>query len=135
LRDAERSLSSGRGSRLAQILRNKPEIKSGIDECDNSIPLSLQELSVLGIDNLINNLLEDQTGIKSTKEDIDKNLTNLSIKGDNLNSSIRVGQAAFSEDRRLREMLEKLDLKLVKKGKPGLGSNNLLFMACELLLL
>lgn len=33
------------------------------------------------------------------------------------------------------QMLEKLDLALSSDGKPGLGSNNLLFMACELLLL
>jgi len=32
-------------------------------------------------------------------------------------------------------MLEKLNLALDDAGKPGLGSNNLLFMACELLLL
>ena len=36
---------------------------------------------------------------------------------------------------RLRQLLEKLDLILKGSGKLGLGSNNLLFMACELLLL
>jgi putative ATP-dependent endonuclease of OLD family len=35
----------------------------------------------------------------------------------------------------LRELLEKLDLRLDGAGKVGLGSDNLLFMACELLLL
>ena len=35
----------------------------------------------------------------------------------------------------LRQLLEKLDLNLGGSGKLGLGSNNLLFMACELLLL
>ena len=36
---------------------------------------------------------------------------------------------------RLRRLLEKLNLSLNGNGKFGLGSNNLLFMACELLLL
>lgn len=49
--------------------------------------------------------------------------------------------ATASEDSRLRQLLEKLDLSLGSEskqdggGKLGLGSNNLLFMACELLLM
>ena len=52
-----------------------------------------------------------------------------------LNSSIKVSGAKISRDARLRALLEKLDLSLGGEGRLGLGSNNLLFMACELLLL
>ena len=38
-------------------------------------------------------------------------------------------------DARLRQLLEKLDLSLSVSGKSGLGTNNTLFMACELILL
>lgn len=135
LRDAESALTSGRGSRLAQILRNSEIINNGNDDCDLSIPLDNQELSVIGINKLINILLETQKGINGTRIEIDKNLGKLSLAGENLQTSITVSESKLSDDIRLKEMLEKLDLELKKEGKPGLGSNNLLFMACELLLL
>jgi putative ATP-dependent endonuclease of the OLD family len=68
-------------------------------------------------------------------------LIKLSLHGDKLNSSIKVSGATASKDNRLRQLLEKLDLSLGSGSKPdaggklGLGSNNLLFMACELLLM
>jgi len=57
------------------------------------------------------------------------------LSGEKVTSRIRVGSSADSEEIRLRQLLEKLDLGLEGSGKPGLGSENLLFMACELLLL
>ena len=135
LRDADQSLSAGRGSRLAQVLRYANPIKQGSDEHDPAVPLKDQDLSVLGIGNLINTLLENQKGVRDTRGAIDKNLEGLSLRGDRLKSDIKVGGAAAAPDALLRELLEKLDLRLGGEGKLGLGSDNLLFIACELLLL
>ena len=135
LRDAEQALSAGRGSRLAQILRHSDRIKNGNNTCNPESPLKEQELSVVGISNLVNDLLEKQSGVVGTRGDIDINLEGLSFRGDKLKSDIKVGGAATSEEVRLRELLEKLDLRLEGEGNLGLGSNNLLFVACELLLL
>jgi putative ATP-dependent endonuclease of OLD family len=135
LRDAERALSAGRGSRLAQVLEHSAQITSGSREYDLTKPLNDQELSVLGISDLLNALLQQQKGVTHTRDQIDKNLTELTLQGDGLTSDIRVSGVAASEESRLRELLEKLDLRLGGDGKLGLGSNNALFMACELLLL
>jgi putative ATP-dependent endonuclease of OLD family len=135
LRDAEQALSAGRGSRLAKILLHSDMIKEGEDNCNLETPLKNQELSVLGISKLVNDLLEKQSGVIGTRDNININLEGLSLYGENLESNIKVCGAESSNDIRLREMLEKLDLRLDVEGKPGLGSNNLLFMACEILLL
>jgi putative ATP-dependent endonuclease of OLD family len=135
LRDAEESLLAGRGSRLAQVLRQSNLVREGRDAWDDSKGLKAQELSVLGIGNLINDLLENHKGVKAARGEIDKHLSQLAILGDSLTSTVKVGGATASPDARLTELLEKLDLRLDACGKPGLGSDNVLFMACELLLL
>lgn len=135
LRDAEQALSAGRGSRLAQVLRYTEQIKKGKDEFSMDTPLKEQELSVLGVGNLINDLLEKQRGVVDVRESIDCNLEGLSLRGETLKSHIRVSGAMASSKARLQELLEKLDLRLDGKGRLGLGSDNLLFIACELLLL
>ena len=135
LRDAEQALSAGRGSRLAQVLRYSEQISKGSDAYSPDAPLKEQELSVLGIGNLINAMLEKQQGVIGARKDIDKNLAGLTLRGEGLISDIKVSGANASPDARLRELLEKLDLRLDGKGKLGLGSDNLLFIACELLLL
>jgi putative ATP-dependent endonuclease of OLD family len=135
LRDAEQALTAGRGSRLAQVLRSTAQIKKGSDEYSPDVPLKEQELSVLGVGNLVNAMLEKQKGIVGAREAIDKNLGGLTLRSERLKSDIKVSGAMDSAEARLRELLEKLDLRLDGKGKLGLGSDNLLFMACELLLL
>jgi len=133
LRDAEQALSSGRGSRLAQVLHNTKSIKSsGIEYSEGVKP---EDLNVRGIGDLANGLLEKQEGITEVRGLIDGILDVLSLHGDALNSTIRVSGAKNLPDARLRSLLEKLDLTLGGDGRLGLGSNNLLFMACELLLL
>lgn len=139
LRDAEQAMSSGRGSRLSQVLQHTHEIKSvGIgydpqkDEIDD---VDLKNLNVLGIGDLANTLLERQPGIVNTRKKINDHLDDLSLLGGGPKSSIKVSGATASPDVRLRQLLEKLDLVLGDVGRLGLGSNNLLFMACELLLL
>lgn len=135
LRDADESLSAGRGSRLAQVLRHFHPTKTGSNEYDPDRLLKEQKLSVLGIGNLTNSLLVNQEGVSETRGAIDKNLKELSLRRDLLKSDIKVGGAAPGSPALLRELLEKLDLRLGGDGKLGLGSDNLLFIACELLLL
>ncbi len=141
LRDAEYSLSAGRGSRLSQVLLHKSSIKEGgrvYDpnwDLDTIDPKILKQLNILGIGDLANALLENQHEILGTRKKINKHLKGLALSGEALESGIKVGGTAASDELRLRQMLEKLDLSLGGSGKLGLGSNNLLFMACELLLL
>jgi putative ATP-dependent endonuclease of OLD family len=139
LRNAEQALSAGRGSRLSQILHHTPLVKEtgvtfGPSDLDSITPKTLRQLNVLGIANLIDALLENQRGIVEARKEINTRLGSLALDGDDARSSISVG-GAVSDDVRLRQLLEKLDLRLGGKGRPGLGSNNLLFIACELLLL
>ncbi len=134
LRDADHALSAGRGSRLSQVLRQSGLLAIGQHTYDGSKPLTGQRLSMLEIANLINKLLETQEGIVDARKRITEHLASLCLAGDNLTSDIKVG-GAMEEEARIRQLLEKLDLSLAGTGNLGLGSDNLLFMACELLLL
>jgi len=141
LRDAQRSLTAGRGSRLAAVLTHFKGVSS---QPGLPIPSTLEEglpaevlkaLGVVSIGDLTNLLLRKQAGIQEARTQIDKHLAELDTKGDAHVSDIRVSGATLSDESRLRSILEKLDLILDGPGDPGLGSSNLLFMACELLLL
>jgi putative ATP-dependent endonuclease of OLD family len=142
LRDAERAMSAGRGSRLSQILQHTKEIKEIGDDYDpqkNPTP-DPATLSVLGVGDYANTLLGDRQGIKGARERLNNSyLKPLSFSGANLTGHISVSPAG-DKDSRLRQLLEKLELELNDENADapanrGLGSNNLLFMACELLLL
>jgi len=134
LRDADQALSAGRGSRLSQVLSSTTQVSnSGIDY-DSTTPVAPERLSVRGIGDLANALLEKQEGVKAARDEVDKHLKGFNLKGDGLQSRIRVG-ANSNPDVRLRQLLEKLDLSLSVEGKSGLGTKNTLFMACELILL
>lgn len=141
LRDAEKALSAGRGSRLAQILRYTPLInESGVDfdpycDLDEIDPKDLKQLNILEIAQLVDILLKNQKGVVDARQTIDDNLKTLAFEDDEISSNIDVSGANASDDVRLKQMLEKLELSLGSEGKPGLGSSNLLFIACELLLL
>lgn len=133
LRDAEEALSAGRRSRLAQILEHTSDIHKGVGY-DLKKPLEAQELSVLSIGHLFNELLKNQKAIVRARKGIDENLKSLNLKRGALTSEIDV-DLSDNKDVQLRQLLEKLDLTLTDMGRSGLGSNNLLFMACESLLL
>lgn len=135
LRDADRALTSGRGSRLSQILQLTEQIKSGGLPYDPGTTVDINTLNVLGIADLTNNLLHNQTGIAGTRGQIDQHLKSLALNKEIVASKIVVSGADATDEARLRQLLEKLDLALGSDGRAGLGSNNLLFMACELLLL
>lgn len=144
LRDAERALSAGRGSRLSQILQHTKEIKEhGVDyDHDKGAPDDLSTLSILGIADFANALLGEHKGIKSARDRLNVEfLKELSFHGNLLEGHISVSGSKGDTTARLRQLLEKLELDLRDEGDDdstsnrGLGSNNLLFMACELLLL
>lgn len=142
LRDAERALSAGRGSRLSQILQHTKEIKEhGVDYDHANPPTDLSTLSVLGIADFANALLGENAGIRNARNRLnDEFLKELSFHGNRLEGYISVSGSKGDPSVRLRQLLEKLELELregdsTASANRGLGSNNLLFMACELLLL
>lgn len=143
LRDAERAMSAGRGSRLSQILQHTKEIRD-IGISFNKLtdpPADPKTLSVLGLGDYASHLFGESEGIKQARKRLnDEYLKPLSFANDQLYA--RIGVASAQEDSlRLRQLLEKLELALTASADAesahsrGLGSNNLLFMACELLLL
>lgn len=135
LRDADQALAAGRGSRLSQVLASTKQITdSGVD-LDPDKAINPSALSVLGIGDFANLLLERQAGVGEARESVNENLKKFSLEGEQGKSSIRVGRTTANRPARLRQILEKLDLSLEGQGRSGLGTSNTLFMACELLLL
>lgn len=136
-------MSAGRGSRLSQILQHTAEIRNtgiGFDRNANP-PVEPKDLSVLGLGDYAGHLFGESEGIKRARKRLNEEyLAPLSFANDLLLA--RIGVAGAQEDNlRLRQLLEKLELALTASTDAdsahnrGLGSNNLLFMACELLLL
>ena len=143
LRDAERALTAGRGSRLSEILKSTRQvIDVGADYDPETNPApNVADLSLLGIGDYSSALITEHEGIRLARQTLnDTYLRPLSFAGDNLEGQISVGRQG-DRDARLRQLLERLALELRSGAAPdlpanrGLGSNNLLFMACELLLL
>ena len=142
LRDAERAMAAGRGSRLSQILQHTKEIRDVGEDFDPRAEVpDVENLSVLGVGDYASALLRGREGIKGARDRLNKDyLAPLSFSGDGLTASIDVNSAGDKEAR-LRHLLEKLELELQGRSlsdavsNRGLGSNNVLFMACELLLL
>ncbi len=144
LRDAEREMSPGRGSRLSQILANVPEINNGapfIETAPVANIAELKNLSLVGLADYLRHVVSQHSGIDSAQNAINAQyLSFLSLSGDSLKGKIDISEGG-NEKARLRQLLERLELCLLEStsgaapGRYGLGSNNLLYMACELLLL
>ncbi len=138
LRDAYGDMQSGRHSRLSQIMQNIPNLNKGINEYTEG--MTLKELSITGINNLSNILLEEHNGINSVNKDLTEILKDLMLlKNESINTSLTVAGTNKNDNQKLISLLEKLDLALDKKteltyGKVGLGTSNIMSMACELLL-
>jgi len=144
LRDAEREMSPGRNSRLSQVLSSFPNIDAGND-FDTAAPpattLDAEALSIAGMGDYMRHLVNKHGAIISAEQAINVNyLAPLSLAGQPLTSRISFGEGG-TESARLKQILERLELGLLdhalgeSRGVYGLGSNNVLFMACELLLL
>ncbi len=136
LRDAETELSSGRASRLSQILSSSKEVKVGMDTI----------LSIIAKAN--EGLLADDAALKKAAENIQDNyLHELIFDQDKKNLGAFINIAGIRKEdleglpnnakrRHLRAILEGLSLALTQDRRMhGLGYHNLLFMGAELLLL
>lgn len=144
LRDAEREMSPGRGSRLSQILHNFPGMSAGAVFDKDQPPATTADaalLSLVGLSDYLRHLVEAHEGVTGAQKSINTNyLGELALAGEKLHGRITFAEGG-SEAARLRQILERLELGLLEgpaghpRGRFGLGSNNLLFMACELLLI
>lgn len=136
LRDAAAELSSGRASRLSQILSSSKDVRGDIDNV----------LSIIAKAN--DDLLDDGRGLKTSAKNIEKHYlhklifekdkekigANIDIAG--VKTSGLAGLPDNEKRRHLRTILEGLSLSLTEERRlHGLGYHNLLFMAAELLLL
>lgn len=137
LRDAEAELSSGKGSRLSQVLLGCKEFKNTNDNKENIKKL---------IDEIVkaNKSVADSECVSNIRQSItDKYIKNLIFKDLQYDTVINIlddknfDDMTTSEQRKvLKDILEKLSIHYDKcNGKQGLGFNNILFMATELLLL
>lgn len=144
LRDAEREMSPGRNSRLSQVLSSFPNIDAGNLFDPAALPTALADaeaLSIAGMGDYLRHLVNSHSAIVSAQKEInDTYLRPLSLAGQPLTSRIGFGEAG-TDPAKLKQILERLELGLLDqttgeaRGVYGLGSNNVLFMACELLLL
>ncbi len=120
LRDAEREMSSGRGSRISQILLNHPVFK---DKKEHAV------LDIFrGANKQIEDYFTDNVDGKRILQTIRSNLESFNDKGQDSNAELK------TSDIQLKAILESLSLD-APEFNPGLGELNLLFIAAELLLL
>ncbi len=137
LRDAEGELAAGKGSRLSQILQSHPGFQEqGTDDFNQAEP-DVAPKTLIGIMRHAEYRIANNDVITAAREQLNEEyLDRFSIGDDTLTGSIGVARST-----ELRQILEKLELRLdppanIKLATPrGLGFNNVLFMATELLLL
>lgn len=139
LRDAEVELRPGRQSRLSQILAAHQSIK-GQEENDFDIenPTDVPE-KLVGLTAFTQHHMGKHKVISDVQKDINDNyLTKFAFAGDELSSRIRI-----TSELALQPILERFELGLLPSSGihpderciRGLGYNNALFMATELVLL
>ncbi|WP_314612837.1 AAA family ATPase [Streptomyces stackebrandtii] len=133
LRDAEGELRAGRGSRLSQILAGYPTMKAeGTDDFavgDDSAS------TLVGILRRAEHHIRSNRAVKAALDDINKGY----LEKFSIGSDVLPGEIGVAGDATLSRALERLELRL-STGEPewtrrGLGYNNAMFMAAELLLL
>ena len=139
LRDAEGELRPGRQSRLSQILAAHNDIAGQeINDFNKDAP-DTKPKNLVGLMAFAQHHLGEHKVIKSVQTDINDNyLGEFAFNGDTLQSRVRI-----APDLSLTPILERFELGLVPNGAVhpdercarGLGYNNALFMATELVLL
>lgn len=136
LRDAYSNMQSGRNSRLSQVIQSIPNLNEGESEYKQGMDLS--QLSIVGIANLSNKLLSEHTKLKKANDDINAIIASkMLLKGDDVVTRFEVAGTNSEDNRKIMALLEKLDLSAHATdnlGRVGLGTSNILSMACELLL-
>jgi putative ATP-dependent endonuclease of the OLD family len=142
LRDALDELTAGRGSRLSQILHAHPKyVAESIadfkpeDVADDGTVIMPKTL--VGTMRLAEHGIEQNPAVRWTRDQLNQGyLDRLSLADDVIRGEVGITRAA-----ELRDILEKLDLWIASIGgktvriKRGLGTNNILYMASEMLLL
>jgi putative ATP-dependent endonuclease of OLD family len=139
LRDAEAELRPGRQSRLSQILAAHHDIAGQeVNDFSKATPHALPQ-NLVGLMAFAQHHLGEHKVIQGVQRDInDYYLGQFAFAGDQLESRIRI-----TPDLSLTPILEKFELALLPGGSihadercaRGLGYNNALFMATELVLL
>ena len=139
LRDAEAELRPGRQSRLSQILGAHNDIAGQeTNDFDKASPTNIPE-RLVGLMAFAQHHLGEHDVLKGVEKDINDNyLGQFAFAGDALQSRIRI-----APDLALTPILEKFELSLLPgahihpdaRCARGLGYNNALFMATELVLL
>ena len=139
LRDAEAELRPGRQSRLSQILGAHNDIAGQeVNDFDKASPKNVPE-RLVGLMAFAQHHLGEHDVVKGVEKDINDNyLGQFAFTGDTLQSRIRI-----APDLALTPILEKFELSLLPgshihpdaRCARGLGYNNALFMATELVLL
>lgn len=139
LRDAEAELRPGRQSRLSQILGAHNDIVGQeVNDFDKASPKDIPE-RLAGLMAFAQHHLGEHEVLKGVEKDINENfLSQFAFAGDALQSRIRI-----APDLSLTPILEKFELSLLPgmhihsdaRCARGLGYNNALFMATELVLL
>lgn len=138
LRDAYSDMQSGRNSRLSQIIQSIPNLNNGTGEYVDG--MNLNELSITGIGDLSNKLLSEHPALKKANQDVTTILQDkMLLKSDLITTKLQVSGTNALEAKKLVSLLEKLDLMVEKsdyqnQGRVGLGTSNIMSMACELLL-
>jgi putative ATP-dependent endonuclease of the OLD family len=138
LRDAEAALRAGRGSRLAQILHHYPDMQDqAVDDFHPDQGQGQEPQTLVGILKRAEHGIENNDLVKQARLELDDSyLSQFTIGNDHLKSHIGVATSAS-----LQHILERLELTFAtEQDRPdatrrGLGYNNALFMAAELLLL
>lgn len=133
LRDAEAELAASRGSRLSQILTASQELAPNSANLFNLIKALLDA----------NERIVQNIGVEKSLENIKRLINKLKFDTDEFKPAIDIVGGKKIEDmsepekqQTFKTILEKLSLSLDRDNPlQGLGFNNLLFMATELLLL
>lgn len=139
LRDAEAELRPGRQSRLSQILGAHKDIQGQEKNDFDATSAHTVPKNLVGLMAFTQHHLGKHEVIKSVQNDINENyLSKFAFAGDQLSSRIQI-----TPDLALQPILEKFELALLpttgihpeERCARGLGYNNALFMATELVLL
>lgn len=138
LRDAYSEMQAGRHSRLSQIMQHISVVDQGVDEYEEEI--DIHNLSIAGIADLSNTLLAKHPALDSINEEMTTILQEkMLLKKDNIRTRLEVTGSNSNKIKKEMALLEKLDLAVDKDasdmcGRVGLGTSNIMSMACELLL-
>jgi putative ATP-dependent endonuclease of OLD family len=133
LRDAEAELSSGRSSRLAQILSNSKHFARSGENFRNLLE---------GLIEASENVRSNQ-GLQRNLDEIEEHVKKLTFSSDKFSLAIQMlGSKKFDDlndaekERTFQDILQRFSLTLdINYPLQGLGYSNLLFMATELILL